>query len=137
MLTTKILYIFFGSVLLLFGLSLEVSETAILLLFGYVGILTHYVKKWSEKVEKDEVFNLKKTIPSILLSLLTTSVLIVLRSEIINLFVFTKFGSFIVGYFGNSWFFSFIEKKMSGIAPAPESEDTAPAVVAITPDITE
>jgi len=110
------LYLFSSFLFLLFaGLSPGLSETIILLCFGYVGILTHYVKKWSEKVEKEEIFNLKKTRPSIILSLITTTVLIILREEIVNLFVFTRFGSFIVGYFGNSWFFGFIEKKMYAI----------------------
>jgi hypothetical protein len=99
------------------GLSPFVSETLILLAFGYVGILTHYVKKWTEKVEKEEVFSIKKSMPSAILSFITTTVLIILRNEIESLFVFTRFGSFIVGYFGNSWFFGFIEKKMYNINP--------------------
>lgn len=112
----KLLYLLSSFVVLLFaGLSAHVGETLILLLFGYVGILTHYIKKWSEKVEKEEIFSLKKSAPSIVLSLITTTVLIILREEIQSLFVFTRFGSFIVGYFGNSWFFGFIEKKMYSI----------------------
>jgi hypothetical protein len=99
------------------GFSLHTNETFVLLCFGYVGILTHYIKKWSEKTEKSEGFELKKFVPSIILSFITTTVLVFIRSEIVSLFVFTKFGSFIVGFCGNSWFFGLIEKKISTINP--------------------
>ena len=121
MLYSFYLSVVFGA-LLFAGFSPYVSETAILLLFGYIGICTHYIKKWSEKVENDEIFNLKKTIPSAILSFITTTVLILLRNEIQSLFVFTRFGSFIVGYFGNSWFFGFIEKKMFNNINSNENE---------------
>lgn len=106
-------YVVPAAIFLILGLSPEVATTLILLCFGYAGILTHYVKKWANAVEKDEPFSLKKTTPSIILSFITTTVLIILRADIENFFVFTKFGSFIVGYFGSSWFFEFVEKKMN------------------------
>jgi tetrahydromethanopterin S-methyltransferase subunit E len=118
------IYLFSGFGFFLFaGISAHVGETLILMSFGYVGILTHYIKKWSEKVEKDETMNVRKTIPSIILSVITTTVLIILRAEIESLFVFTRFGSFIVGYFGNSWFFGFIEKKMYNINPQIDEKE--------------
>lgn len=110
------LLITFGAFLFL-GLSAHVSETLILLLFGYTGILTHYIKKWSEKVEREEIFHFKKSVPSIILSIITTTVVIIQREEIKSLFVVTRFSGFIIGYFGNSWFFGFIEKKMYNLNP--------------------
>jgi hypothetical protein len=107
-------------VLLLFGLSPEMAESLALLIFGYLGIITHYIRKWADKVERDEVFSIKKSIPSMILSTITTTVLIILRDEIASLYVFTKFSSFIVGYFGNSWFFGFIERKMNYQTPTNE-----------------
>lgn len=104
-------------IFLFIGLDVEAAETVVLLGFGYVGILTHYLKKWSEKAEQEEPFYIRRFIPSIILSIITTSVLIVLRKELESLYVFTKFSSFVVGYFGNSWFFGFIEQKISNIKP--------------------
>lgn len=117
----SLLYLF--TLAMIAGFSKDTNETFVLIGFGYVGILTHYIKKWSEKVEKDETFLLKKSFPSIILSIITTTVLIVLRAEIVNLFVFTKFGSFVVGYFGNSWFFGLIEKKMYSINPNTNEDE--------------
>lgn len=114
--------VYIGLMLLFAGLSPEVTQVAVFLAFGYAGIISHYIKKWSEKVEREEEFHLKKCIPSIILSFITTSVLIILRKEIENLYVITKFSSFIVGYFGNSWFFGLIERKMSNINP-PNNEN--------------
>lgn len=109
--------LYFASILLIAGLSPEVADTAVFMIFGYAGIASHYIKKWGEKVEKDEEFHLKKCIPSIVLSFITTSVLVILRKEIESLYVITKFSSFVAGYFGNSWFFGIIEKKISNNNP--------------------
>lgn len=104
--------LFFITLFLIAGLSQHNSETLVLLCFGYIGILTHYVKKWSEKLDKNEDFNLRKAIPSIILSLIATTVLVFIRAEIVNLFVFTKGSSFLVGYCGNSWLFGLIDQKI-------------------------
>jgi hypothetical protein len=118
--TSAITFLF---VFLFFGLSPQMSETVALLVFGYVGVITHYVRKWADKVERDELFIMKKSAPSIILSVITTTVLIILRSELAALYVFTKFSSFVVGYFGSSWFFGFIERKMNIQPPTNENQD--------------
>jgi hypothetical protein len=115
-------YFVFSVIFLFAGLSPENSETALLMLIGYFGIVTHYVKKWSEKVEREEEFKIKKSVPSIILSFITTSILIILRSELESFIVFTKFVAFMVGYFGNSWFFGFIENKFQNLNP-PKNEN--------------
>ena len=68
-------------------------------------------------MEANEVYNIKKAVPSIILSFITSTVLVCIRAEIVNLFVFTKGSSFIVGYAGHSWFFGLIDKKMQSINP--------------------
>lgn len=89
------------------------NETFIFLLLGYAGVASHYVKKWAEKTEREEDFKLKKSIPSILLSVITTSVLIILRKDISGFIVLTPFTAFVLGYFGNSWFFGYIENRFN------------------------
>lgn len=115
----------FIALLVFTGLCSGVNETFIYLVFAYAGIATHYLKKWSEKVEKGEEYNLKKSVPSIILTFITTTVLVLIRAEIVNLFVFTKGSAFIVGYCGHSWFFGLIDKKIYSINPniKPDEEN--------------
>src|SRR5690242_7476481 len=96
------------------GLSVFVgSETIMYLALGYAGVISHYVKKWADKTENEEAFKIKKSLPSILLSFITTSVLVILRKDISGFIVLTPFTAFMLGYFGNSWFFGYIENRFN------------------------
>lgn len=82
-----------------------------LLLLGQAGVFIHYFKAWVEANKKEENYNLRKAVPSAALSSIVTAVLVYLKDDIADLYVVTPLGAVILGYFGNSAFFSFIETK--------------------------
>jgi hypothetical protein len=82
-----------------------------LLLLGQAGVFIHYFKEWVVANNKGENYNLKRSIPMAALSSVTTAVLVYLKDDISDLYVITKFGAVVLGYIGNSTFFSFIDTK--------------------------
>lgn len=80
-----------------------------LLLLGQLGVLLHYLKDWVVANNQGKNYELKKSIPMALLSSLTTAVLVYLKDDINDLYVITKFGAVVLGYAGNSIFFSFVD----------------------------
>lgn len=83
-------------------------------LLGLLGLAIHYLKDWEANNRDGKKYDLKKSIPTILLSAITTSVLIYLKADIENLFVVTPFGAVVLGYLGNSVFFSFVSARKPG-----------------------
>lgn len=80
-----------------------------------VGILIHYVKDWVSHQNKGVKYGWAKALPTMVLSVLTSITLIYLREDIADLYVITPFSALILGYVGNSVFFSFVDaKKPSG-----------------------
>lgn len=93
--------------------SIPLNDTWIFLIFGYVGILTHYIKKWSDNKGKPITrTTIWMKLPGFILSMITTTLIISLREEASKLFVCTKLGAFFVGFLGNSWFFSMFTKRI-------------------------
>lgn len=92
-----------------------------LFILGQVGVALHYLKEWvlANKVGKEYEF--KKAFPMAALSSITTALLIYLHEDISDLYVVTKFGAVILGYIGNSIFFSFVDVKKPKIG-ADQSE---------------
>jgi hypothetical protein len=86
-------------------------EEIYLTFLGFLGVAIHHLKDWvkANKIGKD--YDLKKSIPTIILSLITTWVLVHLRTDIETLYVVTPFGALVLGYIGNSILFSFIDAK--------------------------
>jgi hypothetical protein len=82
-----------------------------LFLLGQAGVLIHYFKEWVNTNKRGGQYDLKKVLPTAALSSLTTGLLIYLREDIASLYVVTKFGAVILGYIGNSVFFSFIDSR--------------------------
>lgn len=80
-----------------------------LMLLGQAGVLLHYLKEWVLANKKGENYNLIKSIPMAALSSITTALLVYLKDDISDLYVVTKFGAIILGYMGNSVFFSFMD----------------------------
>ena len=80
-----------------------------LLLLGQAGVLVHYLKEWVLANKKGNKYDLKKALPMALLSSITTGLLVYLKDDIAPIYVVTKFGAVILGYIGNSAFFSFVE----------------------------
>lgn len=82
-----------------------------LMILGQVGVFVHYFKEWVLANNKGQKYDLKKAIPMAVLSSLTTGLLVYLKEDIADLYVVTKFGAVILGYLGNSVFFSFLDTK--------------------------
>lgn len=93
------------------------SYTLELQLLGFLGLAIHYLKLWVKANNDGKEYSLKRAIPSAALSAITTGVLIYLRADIESIYVVTPFGAVVLGYFGNSVFFSAVEtrKPKSGI----------------------
>ena len=86
-------------------------ETIELFALGQVGVMLHYLKEWviANKAGKEYAFS--KALPMALLSSITTGLLVYLRKDIEDIYPITKFGAVILGYIGNSIFFSFVDVK--------------------------
>lgn len=82
-----------------------------LYLLGLAGIAIHYLKTWVNANNKGEQFNLKRAIPNASLSVITTLLLVYVRKDIENIYVVTPIGAAILGYLGNSTFFSIVEAR--------------------------
>ena len=97
-------------------------------LLGLLGLAIHYLKLWVKANNEGKEYNLKKSIPSAALSAITTGVLIYLRTDIENIYVVTPFGAVILGYLGNSVFFSVVEtrKPKLGVGDVLATEDDGP-----------
>ena len=91
---------------------------------GLLGLTIHYLKDWEQNAKEGKKYGLAKSLPTILLSAITTGVLIYLKDDISNLYVVTPFGAIVLGYLGNSVFFSFISaKKPTGFAESLSSDE--------------
>lgn len=82
-----------------------------LMVLGMIGVALHYFKDWVLANKAGKQYDVKKAIPMAALSTITTGLLIYLKDDIADLYVVTKFGAVILGYFGNSVFFSFLDVK--------------------------
>jgi len=82
-----------------------------LFLLGIAGVFLHYLKDWVIHTQKGLAYGWQKAIPMALLSLITTSLVVYLKDDIADLYVITPFSAVVLGYFGNSVFFSFVEAK--------------------------
>ncbi len=86
-------------------------------LLGIAGLLIHALKDFADHNNQGKAYKLNRSIPTYLLSLITTSVLIYLKDDIASLYVVTPFSALALGYLGNSVFFSFIKAKTKDDKP--------------------
>lgn len=91
-----------------------------LMLLGQAGVFLHYFKEWVVANNNAKNYDLKRAIPMAVLSSITTAVLVYLHKDIEDLYVVTKFGAVVLGYIGNSAFFSFIDTKKPKTITADE-----------------
>ena len=90
---------------------------------GLLGLAIHYLKDWEQNAKEGKKYGIAKSLPTILLSAITTGVLIYLKDDISNLYVVTPFGAIVLGYLGNSVFFSFVTaKKPAGLSASLGNE---------------
>lgn len=92
-----------------------------LFLLGQAGVFIHYLKEWVIANKADKEYNFKKAIPTAALSSICTALLVYLHEDIADLYPVTKFSALILGYMGNSIFFTFVDVKKPKIG-TPESE---------------
>ena len=82
-----------------------------LYLLGISGVILHYLKEWVLANKAGKQYEFKKALPMAALSSVTTALLVYLHEDIADLYVVTKFGAVVLGYMGNSIFFSFVDVK--------------------------
>lgn len=87
------------------------ENTIELMVLLLIGVAIHYIKDWVMHQKKGLKYGWQKAIPTMLLSIITGMVLVYLRDSIKDLYVVTPFGAVILGYVGNSAFFSFVDAK--------------------------
>jgi len=87
-----------------------------LYLLGLVGLFLHYMKSWADAQKNGKEFNIIKVIPMAMLSLITTCLVVYLREDLKEFYPITRVSAVILGYFGNSVFFSFLNSKKPKIA---------------------
>lgn len=80
-------------------------------LLGIAGCLIHYFKEWVNANKKEEHYDLKKALPMAALSMLTTALLIHIKDDLSQLYPMTRLSVIVLGYFGNSVFFSLMNTK--------------------------
>lgn len=93
------------------------------MVLGQLGVFIHYFKEWVVANNKGLKYDLKKSVPMAVLSSLCTGVLVYLRADIEDIYVVTKFGAVILGYLGNSIFFSFVDSKKPKISAATDETE--------------
>jgi hypothetical protein len=76
-----------------------------------VGLFMHHAKKYVEHYNEGRKYSIKGLAPTIILSIVTSLVIVYLRDDIGSLYPITPFSALVIGYFGNSIFFSFIKAK--------------------------
>lgn len=82
---------------------------------GLAGLVIHALKDWVAHNKEGRAYPIAKSFPAYLLSAVTTSIIIYLKDDIANIYVITPFSAVVLGYLGNSVFFSFIKAKSKGI----------------------
>lgn len=82
-----------------------------LYLMGLAGVFVHYLKEWVLADKKGQQYNLRRALPTALLSAVTTALAVYMREDIAALYPITAFSALALGYFGNSIFFSFLDTK--------------------------
>jgi hypothetical protein len=82
-----------------------------LYILGLLGVLVHYLKDWTIHQNKGLKYGWEKAVPTFILSVVTTAILVYLRDSIKDLYVITPFSALVIGYMGNSIFFSFVDAK--------------------------
>lgn len=94
-----------------------------LYLLCLLGTVIHYLKDFEQHRRAGKKYSLATLIPTIILSVITTQVLIYLKADIADLYVITPFSALILGYFGNSVFFSFVNAKKPTQAALTDAGD--------------
>ena len=78
---------------------------------GIIGLFLHYFKTWADTQKKGGEFSVMKVMPMALLSLMTTLLVIYLRDDLKEFYPITRVSAVVLGYAGNSVFFSFLNGK--------------------------
>jgi hypothetical protein len=91
---------------------------------GLAGLVIHALKDWVGHNKEGRAYPIAKSFPAYLLSAVTTSIIIYLKDDIANIYLITPFSAVVLGYLGNSVFFSFIKTKSKGITDLELSQQS-------------
>ena len=94
-------------------------------LLGLAGLVIHGLKDWVGHNKEGRAYPIGKSFPAYLLSAVTTSILIYLADDIKTIYVITPFSAVVLGYLGNSVFFSFIKTRSKGITDLELAQQNA------------
>lgn len=78
---------------------------------AFAGVLIHYLKEWVSANKKGEKYDLKKALPMAALAALCTGLLVHVKDDMKDIYPMTRFSVIVLGYFGNSIFFSLMDTK--------------------------
>lgn len=78
---------------------------------GLTGLILHYLKSWADAQKTGKEFSVIKVMPMAVLSVITTFLVIYLRDDLKEFYPITRVSAVVLGYAGNSVFFSFLNSK--------------------------
>lgn len=93
-----------------------------LLLLGITGVILHYVRRYKEIIDKKQQLALKSEIPSFIISIILTIVLLYdpIRNSYTDLFDASKpFGALVVGLSNQAIWNIVVTKKYTGVTGIP------------------
>ncbi len=71
---------------------------------AFAGLVLHYLFRWKEVVENNKVVNIGKELPTLIISIVTTTLLIYLEEDIKDLYPMTALTAMLLGYGNQSVF---------------------------------
>ena len=86
------------------------------LALAFAGLLLHYLLRWKEVVENNKVVNINKELPTLIISIVTTALLVYLEQDIKDIYPMTALTAMLLGY-GNQ---SLLKKIIKTKAPKDE-----------------
>jgi len=81
------------------------------LLLAYVGLLLHYLFRWKECVDENKQVNYKAELPSFVISIIVTGIMIYLGNDIKDIYPLTPATALLLGYGNQSIFNKLVKSK--------------------------
>ena len=81
------------------------------LLLAYVGLLLHYLFRWKECVDENKQVNYKAEMPSFVISIIVTGIMIYLGNDIKDIYPLTPATALLLGYGNQSIFNKLVKSK--------------------------
>jgi hypothetical protein len=81
------------------------------LILAYVGLLLHYLFRWKECVDENKQVNYKAEMPSFIISIIVTGIMIYLGEDIKDIYPLTPATALLLGYGNQSIFNKLVKSK--------------------------